>query len=257
MSGLESLVVLLAGVAAGVINSVVGSATLLTFPLLLSLGVPPVVANVSNNIGLVPGSAFGALGYRRELVGQRPRLLRWGAAAVVGSLIGAVLLLALPPGAFEAVVPVLVLLGVVLVMLGPPTSRWIARRGGGSVDADGVVTPEPRWLLPAIGLTGVYGGYFGAAQGVMLIAVLGLGFTQDLQRVNAVKNAIAAGINGVAGLLFAVVADVDWRIVVLMALGSAVGGRLGASIGRRLPAVVFRGVVVAVGLIAFVAILLT
>lgn len=256
LTGGESLVVLLAGVAAGIINSVVGSATLLTFPLLLSLGVPPVVANVSNNIGLVPGALFGAIGYRRELAGQRARVLRWGAAAVVGSVVGSTLLLALPPGAFEAVVPVLVLLGVALVALGPPLSRWVARRsaaGSGAADADGVL-PEPRWMLPAIGATGVYGGYFGAAQGVMLIGVLGVGFTADLQQVNAVKNAIAAGINGVAGVIFAVVADVDWWIALLLAGGSAVGGLVGSSLGRRLHPSVLRGLVVAVGLVAFASI---
>lgn len=257
MSPTDSLIVLLAGIGAGVINSVVGSATLMTFPLLLSLGVPPVVANVSNNIGLVPGALFGAVAYRRELAGQRSRLVRWSLAAVVGSLIGSVLLLALPPGAFETVVPALVLLGVVLVVAGPPISRWVARRAPeGAVVAEGDL-PEPRWLLPAIAGTGVYGGYFGAAQGVMLIALLGVGYSTDLHRVNAVKNAIAAAINGVAGLLFALVADVDWWIVLLMAVGSGIGGILGGSYGRRLPPTVLRGLVVAVGLAAFVSILVS
>lgn len=253
----DSLLVLAAGVAAGVINSVVGSATLLTFPLLLSLGVPPVVANVSNNIGLVPGALFGAVAYRRELAGQRSRLLRWGLAAVAGSLLGSVLLLALPSDAFEAVVPALVLLGVGLVVAGPPVSRWVARRAPeGRVTSDGIL-PEPRWLSPAVVGTGVYGGYFGAAQGVMLIALLGVGYSTDLHRVNAVKNALAAAINGVAGLLFALVADVDWWIALLLAVGSGLGGILGGSYGRRLPPTVLRGLVVAVGLAAFVSILVT
>lgn len=257
MSPADSLVVLAAGVAAGVINSVVGSATLLTFPLLLSLGVPPVVANVSNNIGLVPGALFGAVAYRRELAGQRARLIRWGSAAVAGSLLGSLLLLALPSDTFEAVVPGLVLLGVVLVVAGPPISRWVARRSPqGRMEADGTL-PEPRWLAPAVVGTGVYGGYFGAAQGVMLIALLGVGYSTDLHRVNAVKNALAAAINGVAGLLFALVADVDWWIALLLAVGSGIGGILGGSYGRRLPPTVLRGLVVAVGLAAFVSILVT
>ncbi|MBZ5733930.1 sulfite exporter TauE/SafE family protein [Nocardioides sp. TRM66260-LWL] len=239
------------GVFAGVVNSLVGSATLVTFPVLLSLGVPPVVANVSNNIGLVPGSAVGAWGYRRELAGQGGRVLRWGAIAALGSLVGAVTLLALPPAAFEAVVPALVLLGVVLVAAGPPLSRRVAGRGRRTGER------EPRWLRPAIGVTGVYGGYFGAAQGVMLIGVLGVGYSPDLQRVNAMKNALAAAINGVAGVLFALVADVEWRVAGLLALGSAVGGLLGSSVGRRLPPPLLRAAVVAVGLAAFVSILVT
>lgn len=250
MSPLEAAAVALAGVAAGGINALVGSGTLITFPTLLAFGVPPVVANVSNNIGLVPGSVGGAWGYRRELTGQRGRVLRLLGGSLLGGLTGAVLLLALPPGVFEAVVPALILLGVVLVLVQPRLGAWVAaKRAHLPSHAD------PWWLLPAVLVLGVYGGYFGAAQGVLLIAVLGIGVSESLHRVNAVKNVLAAAVNAVAGLLFALVADVDWPIVALIAVGSLAGGLLGAHFGRRLPPLVLRAVIVAVGLTAVTAML--
>jgi uncharacterized membrane protein YfcA len=251
---LEAAAILLAGVAAGTINAVVGSGTLITFPTLLAFGVPPVTANVSNNIGLVPGSISGAIGYRRELVGQRARVLRLLSGSVAGGAIGAVLLLVLPDGAFTAIVPVLILLGVVLVIFQPRLSAWVAARteARGTTGRDGAW-----WVWPAVLLTGVYGGYFGAAQGVLLMAVLGIGLSEHLQRMNAVKNVLAAAVNGVAGLLFVFIADVDWSVVALIGSGSVVGGVIGASIGRRLPALVLRAVIVVVGLVALVMLLLT
>ncbi|MFB9314758.1 sulfite exporter TauE/SafE family protein [Nocardioides plantarum] len=252
MSPLESVLVALAGVAAGTINTVVGSGTLITFPTLLAFGVPPVTANVSNNIGLVPGSVTGAIGYRDELTGQRSRVVRLLSASVIGGAIGAVLLLVLPDGAFEAVVPVLIMLGVVLVIGQPRLSAWVRRRAEarGDEPSDGAW-----WVWPAVLLTGVYGGYFGAAQGVLLMGVLGIGIAQSLQRSNAVKNILAAAVNGVAGLIFVFVADVDWRVVALIGAGSVVGGLLGARIGKRLPPLALRATIVVVGLTAFVAIL--
>ncbi len=253
MSPLEVVAILLAGVAAGTINTVVGSGTLITFPTLLAFGVPPVTANVSNNVGLVPGSVTGAIGYRRELAGQRGRVMRLVSASFVGAAIGALLLLVLPSGAFEAIVPALILLGVVLVVLQPRLSAWVARR-----TAERGVRNEhfAWWVWPAVMLTGVYGGYFGAAQGVLLMAVLGIGIQEGLQRLNAVKNVLAAVVNGVAGLIFAFVADVDWRIAGLIGAGAIVGGLIGASVGRRLPPLVLRIVIVVVGLVAFAAFVL-
>lgn len=249
MTILEGAVILLAGVAAGGINAVVGSGTLVTFPTLLAFGVPPVTANVSNNIGLVPGSLSGAWGYRRELAGQRARTVRLAVASFLGGLAGAVLLLVLPPGAFEAIVPALILLGVVLVVVQPAISRRVAaRRGEQEAGPTGAW-----WVWPAVLATGVYGGYFGAAQGVLLLAVLGIGIADDLQRLNAVKNVLAGLVNAVAGVLFVVVADIDWLIVLLIGLGAVVGGQLGAAFGRRLPAPVLRGLIVVVGLTAFVS----
>ena len=252
MDLLQAALILLAGVGAGTINAAVGSGTLITFPTLLAFGVPPVVANVSNTIGLVPGSLAGAWGYRRELVGQRGRILRFGVAALIGGAAGAVLLLVLPSGAFEMIVPVLIGLGVVLVVIGPRISRWVADRHGEAPD-DG---SERWWVWPAVALLGVYGGYFGAAQGVLMIAIIGIGVAESLQRLNALKNVLVAVANGISGLIFALVADVDWKIAALIAVGATIGGLLGARIGRRLPPIVLRGIIVVVGVTALVAFLL-
>jgi uncharacterized protein len=253
VSPLEAVAILLAGLAAGTINTVVGSGTLTTFPTLLAFGVPPVTANVSNTIGLVPGGIAGAIGYRRELVGQRPRVLRLATASLVGGLVGAVLLLVLPDDAFAAIVPVLILLGCVLVVLQPRISAWVAARHDA---AGGLPHHGAWWVWPGVLLTGVYGGYFGAAQGVLLMAVLGIGVDESLQRLNAVKNVLAAIVNAIAGLLFIVVAEVDWQVVALIAVGSVVGAQIGATVGRRLPAAVLRVVIVVVGVAALVSFLL-
>ena len=191
MSPLEALLIGLAGLAAGTINTVVGSGTLITFPTLLAFGVPPVTANVSNTIGLVPGSLSGAIGYRRELAGQRPRVLRLAVASLVGGLAGGVLLLVLDEDAFAAIVPVLIVLGLVLVVLQPRISAWVARRHELlGEDTRGVTGAW--WVWPGVLVTGVYGGYFGAAQGVLLMAVMGIGIPETLQRLNGVKNVLAA-----------------------------------------------------------------
>ncbi|MDQ6686722.1 MAG: sulfite exporter TauE/SafE family protein [Actinomycetota bacterium] len=248
----EALAVLLAGVAAGTINTVVGSGTLITFPVLLAVGVPPLTANVSNTVGLVPGSVSGAWGYRAELRGQRARLLRLGPASLLGGVIGAALLLVLPSSAFDAIVPVLIGLGVVLVVLGPRISGWVIRRAQGR---GGVPESGAGWVWPAVAGTGAYGGYFGAAQGVLLMAILGIGVEDTLQRHNATKNVLALIVNAVAGVIFIAVAHVDWRATGLIAVGSAVGGQLGATIGRRLPPAVLRAVIVVVGLAALVSFL--
>jgi hypothetical protein len=243
--------VLLAGMAAGTINAVVGSGTLITFPTLLAFGVAPVTANVSNTIGLVPGVASGVVGYRRELVGQRGRVVRLGSAALLGGVVGAVLLLVLPAGAFRAIVPALIIVGLVLVVLQPRISRWVGARHD---DARG--DSGPWWVWPAVFGTGVYGGYFGAAQGVILIGILGIAITDTLQRLNGLKNVLAGLVNAVAGLIFIVVAHVDWTVVALIAAGSVVGGQLGATVGRRLSPVVLRVVIVVVGLAALTSFLL-
>ena len=248
MSWLEVLAILLAGVGAGTINTVVGSGTLITFPTLLAFGVPPVTANVSNTVGLVPGSVSGAIGYRAELAGQRGRLLRLGSASALGGTAGAVLLLVLPSEAFDTIVPVLIGLGVLLVVAGPAISRRVAARAerrGNAVAAHG-----SWWVWPAVAAAGVYGGYFGAAQGVLLMAVLGIGITDSLQRHNATKNVLAGLVNAVAALLFILVADVDWLVAALIAAGSIVGGQLGATVGRRLPPLVLSGVIVVSGVSA-------
>jgi uncharacterized protein len=242
--------VLLAGMAAGTINAVVGSGTLITFPTLLAFGVPPVTANVSNTIGLVPGVASGIVGYRRELRGQRDRIVRLGSASLVGGVVGAVLLLVLPDGAFAAIVPALILLGLLLVVLQPRVSAWVNARHEGARGDFG-----PWWVWPAVLGTGGYGGYFGAAQGVILMGVLGIGIDDALQRLNGLKNVLAGLVNGIAGLIFVFVADVDWTVVALIAAGSVVGGQVGATLGRRLSPLVLRVVIVVVGLVALASFL--
>ncbi|MCW2845734.1 MAG: hypothetical protein JWN22_3650 [Nocardioides sp.] len=253
MTAYEAVAILLAGLAAGTINTVVGSGTLITFPTLLAFGIPPVTANVSNTVGLVPGSVSGAIGYRRELEGQRSRVLRLCVGSLIGGLAGGLLLLVLPDGAFTAIVPALILLGLVLVVFQPRISAWVDRRHEA---AGGLPHHGAWWVWPAVLLAGVYGGYFGAAQGVLLMAVLGIGVDESLQRLNAVKNVLAAVVNGIAGLLFIVVADVDWRIVALIGVGSVIGGQLGATVGRRLPSAVLRVFIVVVGVVALATFLL-
>ena len=252
MSPLEAVLITLAGVAAGTINTVVGSGTLITFPTLLAFGVPPVIANVSNTVGLVPGSVSGSIGYRRELAGQRNRLLRLGSASVVGGVVGAVLLLSLPSSAFDTIVPVLIVLGVVLVLVGPRIQQMVAER---AESRGGIPDHGVWWVWPAVTLAGVYGGYFGAAQGVLLMAILGIGVADSMQRHNATKNVLALIVNGVAALVFIAVADVDWVAAGLIALGSVIGGQIGATVGRRLPPALLRAVIALVGVVAVVAFL--
>ncbi len=239
MTPIAALAIVAAGAAAGAVNTIVGSGSLITFPTLLALGYPPVVANVSNTVGLVPGSVSGAIGYRRELRGQGRRLLRLGAMSVLGGITGAVLLLA-APGTFRATVPFLILLACGLMAVQPRLARH------------GDDTGRPvlaRWgLLPLlVYLTGIYGGYFGAAQGVLLLAFLSLGVNDQLQRLNATKNVLAAIVNGVAAVIFITVTHVDWLAAVLIALGAIAGAFAGAALGRRIPSRVLRYVVVVGG----------
>ncbi|GAB3038923.1 sulfite exporter TauE/SafE family protein [Nocardioides flavus (ex Wang et al. 2016)] len=246
------MLIALAGVAAGTINTVVGSGSLITFPTLLAFGVPPVTANISNNVGLVLGNLSGVVGYRRELVGQRNRILRLGSASLLGGVTGAFLLLWLPSSAFDTIVPALIALGVVLVLVGPRIQRSVAAR---AASRGGVPDHGVWWVWPAVALAGVYGGYFGAAQGVLLMAILGIGVIDGIQRHTATKNVLALVVNAVAALVFIAVADVDWTVAGLIALGSVVGGQVGAGVGRRLPPVLLRAVIATVGVVALVALL--
>ncbi|GAA0698098.1 sulfite exporter TauE/SafE family protein [Kitasatospora atroaurantiaca] len=249
----EGLAVLIAGVGAGTINTVVGSGTLITFPILLAFGLPPVTANVSNTLGLVPGSLSGAIGYRRELAGQGHRLRRLGTASLLGGLLGAYLLVKLPSKAFDTIVPVLILLALVLVVIQPRVARAMAarRRDG---EAGSELGPL---LLIGVFLAGIYGGYFGAAQGVLLIALMGMLLQDGMQRINAAKNVLALIVNGAAAVFFLFASHIDWTAVLLIAAGSVVGGQLGAKVGRRLPPVALRGVIVVVGLIAVTRMLIS
>jgi uncharacterized membrane protein YfcA len=287
---LVALVIFAVGLAAGTINTVVGSGTLITFPTLLALGYPPVLANVSNNVGLVPGVASGVHGYRAELAGQRRRMIRLGSASVCGGLVGAILLLVLPAGAFKEIVPVLIGIALAMIIFQPRLARWMAARQlartpapAGLLDRDGGPVPgddgpgatggtstvrlaarvaaQPEvqvggrvlWVL--VFLSGVYGGYFGAAQGVLLIGLMGVAFTDTMQRINAVKNVLAGLVNGVAALVFVAATHIDWGAAGLIACGAILGGQIGARIGRKLPPWGLRLLIVCVGVAALAKLL--
>jgi uncharacterized protein len=290
---LRALAIFVAGLAAGTINTVVGSGTLITFPTLLAFGYPPVLANVSNNVGLVPGVASGVYGYRSELGGQRRRLIRLGSASVGGGLVGAILLLTLPQSAFKDIVPALIGLAVVMVIIQPRLAKWVAERqraravlatpdgaradmdasgtggvaegtGAGADGASAVAVAAPPAAAEAIGgpvlwvlvfLAGIYGGYFGAAQGVLLIGMLGIALNDSLQRINAAKNVLAGLVNGLAAVVFILATHIDWGVAGLIAAGSIIGGQVGARIGKRLPPWGLRVLIVCVGTAALVKLL--
>lgn len=247
MTPVDVLLLLGAGLFAGFVNAIVGSGSLLTFPVLLAIGYSPLVANVSNTVGMAFGNVSGVVGYRRELSGQRRRLLELGAAAALGALTGSLLLLALPESVFHRVVPVLVVFAVVLVLVQPRLATALEGHRGRAYGT---------WALRAgIFLTAIYGGYFGAAQGVILVGLMGLFLDEDLQRINAAKNVIAAVTNGVAAVVFVLLAHVDWRVAALLAVSSVAGGQAGAAVGRRLPVNVLRAAIVVGGLAAVVKLL--
>ena len=232
--------------AAGGINAIVGSGSLITFPTLLAFGVPPVLANVTNNVGLVPGAASGAFGYRRELAGQWRRLLRLGTASALGAAGGAILLLKLPASTFKVIVPVLILVACVLVVLQPRLNGWLAAHRGEPAPHGGPA------LWAGVGASGVYGGYFGAAQGVLMIGLLGVFLDEPLQRINGLKNGLTFVVNGVAAIVFIALTHVDWILAGLIAVGATIGGLIGARYGRRLPPIALRVLVVIIGVISAV-----
>ena len=207
------------------------------------------MANVSNTIGLVPGNASGAVGYRRELAGQRERTIRLAAVSLSGGVIGAVLLLSLPGSAFKAIVPVFIVISLILILFQPRLSKALS-----SHRREGRVHVGPIAML-GVFASGIYGGYFGAAQGIMLLAIMGLSLDEDLQRLNAVKVVLVGLVNLVSGIIFAFAAHVAWEAAGLVAGGSIVGGIVGAHWGRRLPPGALRLVIVAVGIVAIVRLL--
>jgi uncharacterized protein len=254
MSGWQMVAVAAAGLAAGGINAVLGSGTLVTFPVLLAVGLPPVTATISNSVGLVPGNLSGAIGYRRELRGQRALLVRLLPASVLGALTGAFLLLNLPASSFERIVPVLVGIAVVLVVVQPALQRHLARRreAAGKSAPTRIGPARMAGLFTGAYATGSYGGYFSASQGVLQIGIFGLLLPEPLQRINALKNVLTTAVNAVAALTYMTVAAdrLDWVAAGLVAAGALVGGYSGASLGRRLPPPVLRGAIVVLGLVA-------
>lgn len=245
----EALIIFVAGIGAGAINVMVGSGTLITFPTLVVLGHPPLVANVSNNIGLIPGSLVGVVGYRRELrvLGS----LSWwlAPASFAGAIVGAALLILLPADIFSSVVPALVLLGVLLVLIGPYVKSASSQGSAFAMSPWAV-----RWILGISACAvAVYGGYFGASQGVLLIGILGIFVDSSLQSINALKNLLAGLTNLVSGVVFVLFSwiHIDWSVVVLLALGSSLGGFCSAAYGRHIRDGILTWVVVAVGLVSF------
>jgi len=253
MTGLEELAIVATGLGAGIMTSTVGVASLLSFPILVALGIPPVVANASNTVGLTPGAITGSIGYRSELREHPVVTATIIGTCALGAIGGAVLLLALPPGVFEAVVPWLILGTCLLVGAQPRISRWLKKVAQAAPDERTRLSPATTFFST---LVGVYGGYFGAGSGVMMMAVLGLGSNLDFRVVNALKTLAVLASNLVASVIFIAVAELDWAAVVLLAAGSVVGGYVGARIGRRLNPTVLRSLIVVVGVSAAVTMLL-
>jgi uncharacterized membrane protein YfcA len=254
------ILIALAGVGAGAINAVVGSGTLITFPTLVALGYPPVTATMSNAVGLVAGGVSGTWGYRRELRGQWRRL-RWQIpGSLFGALAGAWLLLHLPEKVFVQVVPVLLIAALLLVLVGPRIQAWARRRAEDSGrSVDDISRGRMAALVIATFLVGIYGGYFTAAQGILLIAAMGALLPESMQRMNAAKNLLSLIVNVVAAAAYTLVAfdRISWAAAGLIAVGSLVGGFLGAHYGRRLSPGALRAVIVVVGLIGLWRLLAT
>ena len=251
MTLVETLLVVVTGVFAGVLSSTVGVASLLSFPVLVALGLPPVVANVTNTLGMIPAGLGGVVGYRDEVreAGRLAYVIVLVCAG--GAVLGAALLLGLPAGVFETIVPFLILFTCLLVGIQPRVAAWLRAR---HERRHGEVLAERRHMSPTTTvfatITGMYGGYFGAGAGVMMVAVLGLGTDLELRIVNGLKTLSLMVGNVVAGLIFVFVADPRWDVAALLAGGSLVGGYVGARIGRKLPDAVFRWAVVAAGVVA-------
>ena len=246
------ILIALAGVLAGAINAVVGSGTLITFPTLVALGYPPVTATMSNAVGLVAGGVSGTWGYRRELRGQWHRL-RWQIpASLIGACLGSWLLLHLPETVFEKVVPVLLILALSLVVVGPRIQEWARRRAEASGrPPEHVSRGRMAALVFGTFLIGIYGGYFTAAQGIMLIATMSALLPEDMHRMNAGKNLLSLLVNIVAALAYTLVAfdRISWEAAALIAVGSLFGGWVGAHYGRRLSPNALRAAIVMVGII--------
>jgi len=248
---ISGILVFFAGLWAGTINSVVGSGTLVTFPVLIALGLAPVTASMSNAMGLVAGGAAGAWGYRRELKGRGRQLLKLLPASLLGGITGAWLLLHLPEEVFHYAAPVLIVLALLMVVFQPRLQRWVRTREENPEHAlrdkhHGVL------LVMLVYLAGVYGGYFVAAQGILLVGILGVFMTGTIQNANAMKNFLVLGVNLIAATSYVLFAfdRIDWIVVAIIAVSSLIGGLVGSSVGRRLSPPVLRGVIFALGLVA-------
>lgn len=254
MDVLSGVLIALAGLWAGTINTIVGSGTLVTFPVLLALGYAPVTASISNAMGLVAGGFSGTWGYRKELRGQGRTLAKLAPASVLGAIIGSSLLLHLPESVFAIVAPILIVVALLMVIFQPRLQRILAAR------REKVEAPKehPWQLLVLVFLAGVYGGYFVAAQGILLIGILGIFLAGTMQQANALKTLLTTLVNVVAAVSYLIFAfdRIAWPVVAVIAVSSLIGGYFGAKIGRRLSPVVLRTVIVILGLAALTNMLL-
>ena len=259
--------ILVAGVWAGLINTIVGSGTLVTFPVLVTMGVPPVTATMSNAMGLIAGNLTGAWNYRAELRGLRGTLLKLLPCSIVGGAIGAGLLMVLPEEVFSYVAPALIVVALFFVVFQPRLQGIVRRRkeaqaqeiadaarahGDEPAQLDPNSLPQPSILYVLVFIAGIYGGYFVAAQGVLLLGILGVFLLASMQSANAVKIFLVAAVNIVAAVSYILFSfeRIDWWVVVLIAISSSVGSWLGAKVGRRLSPVALRTVIVVLGLAA-------
>jgi uncharacterized membrane protein YfcA len=260
MTPADAALVAGAGLLAGAVNAVAGGGTLISFPALLAAGLPAVSANTTSSVGLLAGYVGGSLGYRRELAGQGPRIRALAVVSVLGGILGAVLLLVTPEDAFRSLVPYLVLLSCALLAAQPKLSGYVKRRrerNGPDADVD---AREPRHdisplVLVGVGIASIYGSYFGAGLGVLLLAVLGVLLQDGLQRLNALKGLLSLIVNLVGVLIFAVTGTVDWAFAAILAVSALAGGYFGVGIARRIPAPALRAAVVVFGTIVAVALL--
>ena len=244
MSLAESAWIAAAALAAGFVNALAGGGSLLSFPALTAIGLPPLVANVTNTVALTPGHLGAALGQRRDLAGQGGRLRQLLPAAALGGLAGAVLLLHTSAALFRQLVPWLILLGTALLALQDPLKRRLERHAGA-----GPAPLRPRWLVAPVAAAALYGGYFGAGLSVILLAVLALGLSDSLTRLNGLKQPLALATNLAAALLFSLTGPVHWPAALLMAVAAWLGGLLGGRCASRVDPLLLRRVVVAAGLV--------
>ncbi len=247
----SAALIALAGTGAGAVNAIAGGGSLITYPALLAVGYPPVIANVTNTIGSVPGYVGGALGYRRELSQQVRRVVIFSAVTAIGAVAGSALLLAGSEEAFVAVVPWLILLSTLLLAVQPLISRMAARRRNTDLPTSG---RQERLRWAAAGQLGVaaYGGYFNAGLGIMILGVLGITMDTEFQQLNALKSLLSAVAGIVSLVFFAIFAVVAWPAALVMAGANLAGGWIGAVLGRRIPVNPLRWSIVAIGLVIFV-----
>jgi len=242
MTVLEFALLVLAGAAAGLVGSIAGLASLVSYPALLATGVPPLTANVTNTVALVLNGVGSVSASRPELTGQRARLVRLGAAGLLGGMVGAALLLSTPSEAFEKLVPFLIALASAAILVQRPP-RELA--------AEGARHPAARdsWgVVAGTFAISVYGGYFGAAAGVLMLAMFLLTTGEGMPRGNALKNVVLGIANAVAALGYAFLADVAWLAALPLALGFFLGGRLGPRVVRRVPQTLLRRLIAVAGL---------